>query len=66
MKRVIKISGKCDHCHSEKGHWDTENLWHCEDCDRVTSYFEITELGIQVLKELGVQSSLLNTSEESK
>lgn len=50
--------GKCDYCGSEKGEWYSKNTWHCFDCDRVTVYFEITELGKRVLEELGIQEDL--------
>lgn len=43
--------GKCDYCDSENGYWFGNN-WSCRDCDRITSYFRITELGREVLRVL--------------
>jgi len=42
----------CEHCGSTNGHWFTTHIWECDDCGENTKYFEITEKGKTVLKEL--------------
>ncbi|MHA1170093.1 MAG: hypothetical protein ACTSRU_19865 [Candidatus Hodarchaeales archaeon] len=61
MSRNIK-NGKCEHCGSTKGHW-IGNYWDCYNCGSITTYYQITEKGREVLRALLGENNL---SEEIK
>ena len=61
----VDQGGECEHCNSTRGHWSGKNIWLCHDCKKHTIYYEATELGKQVLKELlSEKDSLLRSVKE--
>ena len=44
--------GKCDYCDSVNGYWFFGANWRCNDCNKTTQYFKITEKGKEVLRLL--------------
>ena len=56
---------RCEHCDSTNGHWSSKNIWLCHDCNKITIYYEVTELGKQVVKEL-LEESVASDIKRSK
>jgi len=56
----------CEHCGSTNGHWSSKNIWLCSDCNKITIYYEVTELGKQAVKELLTESVASDTKRKGE